>query len=273
MGRLTSFWLHRYLNWDHSSQMGFLIAIGLLLLALVVALVGPSELQQPATIGAMGLVITAQVIFLWANRGMVAEYTRAQHHYLDSDFESAKAILEELRDSGRADFRALTLLGNTYRQLGQLGESEVVLLDAVDLAPKHPFPVYGIGRTFMAYGRYPEAAGALDQALKDGGAEVIWFDAGEAHYRLGNTLRAIELLQSALPHVQDEPHRALMATYLLSRLGAGEPPAYELVQQGLPYWERQSRVFGATPYGTALAQDIANILAIPADGQIQIPED
>ena len=72
MGRFTSFWLHHYLNWDHSSQVGFLMAIVLLLLALVVALVGPSDLRQPATIGAMGLVITAQVIFLWANRGMVA---------------------------------------------------------------------------------------------------------------------------------------------------------------------------------------------------------
>jgi tetratricopeptide (TPR) repeat protein len=249
------------------------MAIVLVLLAIVIALVGPSELRQVATIGAMGLVITAQVIFLWANRGMVAEYTRAQHHYLESDFESARAILEELRNSGKADFRALTLLGNTYRQLGQLSESEMVLLDAVDLAPKHPFPVYGIGRTFMAYGRYPEAAGAIDQALKDGGAEVIWFDAGEAHYRLGNKLKAIELLQSALPRVQDEPHRALMAGYLLYRLDAGQAPGPELVEQGLPYWERQSKVFEATPYGTALAQDIANILAIPANAQIQAPED
>lgn len=262
MGRFTAFWLHRYFNWEYSSQVGFLMAIALLLLALVVALVGPSDLRQPATIGAMGLVITAQVIFLWANRGMLAEYTRAQHHYLESDFESARTILEDLRKSGKADFRALTLLGNTYRQLGQLSESELVLLDAVDMAPKHPFPVYGIGRTFMAYGRYPEAAGALDQALKDGGAEVIWFDAGEAHYRLGNKLKSTELLHASLPRVQDEPHRALMAVYLLYKLDAGEVPTRELIEQGLPYWERQKNTFRATPYGQALAQDVANMTSI-----------
>lgn len=261
MGKLTASLYQRFVNWDRPSQIGFTLAVLLLGLLMFAAITGSEEVRHPALIGAMGLLITMQVIFLWANRGMVADYTKAQRAYLNEDFEAACAILEAYRHNGKIDFRALTLLGNTYRQMGKLQESEAVLLDAIDMAPKHPFPVYGIGRTFIAQGRYPEAAGALQQALDDGGPEVIRFDAGEAHYRLGNKRRAIELLREARESVQHESHRALMTDYLLHRLDAGDLPSPELIKAGLPYWERQSGVF-QTPYGEALAADIAEIQAL-----------
>ena len=48
------------------------------------------------------------------------------------------------RVRAKADARTLTLLGNTYRQLGQLGESEAVLSEAVDKAPESLFLVIWI---------------------------------------------------------------------------------------------------------------------------------
>jgi len=268
MRRRIGFGWNRFLNWDHPSQIGFLLAILLLIPALIVIAAGTEETRPPAIIGAIGLVIIAQVIFMWANRGMVAEYTQAQRHYLKGDFAAACAVLEELRRHHKADLRALSLLGNTYRQLGQLPESEAVLRKAVTLDERQPFALYGLGRTLLVSGRYAEAAATLEQALINGAAEVCRFDAGEVYYRLGETQKAIELLQSARIHLLREPHRLLMTVYWLHKLADGEPPSAKLIGLGLPYWQAQAKLFAQTPYGAELTQDITTIQSMTASTSV-----
>src|SRR5262245_39829111 len=126
MGRFSARLIHIFRGWDKPSQIGLITALVLLLITLFIGTFGPLDLKQPARIGAVGLIIVIQVIIMWTNRGMVTPYTQAQRAYLAENFEAARDVLEAVRLAGKADARDLTLLGNTYRQLGQLEASEAV---------------------------------------------------------------------------------------------------------------------------------------------------
>jgi tetratricopeptide (TPR) repeat protein len=256
MGSLTGLLLSRFRAWDRPSQVSFLLAVVFLTFALAAAAYGPPELRQPATIGVIGLVIMAQVIFMWANRGMVTPFTLAQRHYMHGEFDAAREILEALWADGTRDVQALTLLGNTYRQLGLLDESEAVLYEAVNKHPNHYFPLYGFGRTLLVQGDYEEAAQSILKALELGAPVVVSFDVGEAFYRGGNLAMAVDYLRHAASNLDREPHRALMAAYLLYRLNAGAAPSAGLIRDSLAYWQAQAELYHFTPYGMALAADI-----------------
>lgn len=253
MGRITAHLLARFRAWDRPAQIALVIALLLIVLVLVVGRLGPDDLREPALIGLLGLLIAVQVIVLWANRGMVTPYTQAQRHYLAGDFEAACAVLEKVRQAGKADFRALALLGNAYRQQNRLDDSITVLEAAIAAQPNHHFPLYGFGRTLLIQGHYAEAADAFDRALEAGAPPVAHLDAAEAYFRLGNAVAAREQLLAA---DSDEPHRQLLRAYLLHRLDTGDPPDEALIQAGLPYWEANAARYADTPYGAALAADV-----------------
>jgi hypothetical protein len=96
MGRLTAFIWSQISQWERPTQIGLLIGVILLIPALVLAAAGPDNLRQPAIIGTMGLTIAIQVIIMWANRGMVTDFTKAQRFYRDGEFQQARSILEGL---------------------------------------------------------------------------------------------------------------------------------------------------------------------------------
>lgn len=256
MGGFTGFLIERFRAWEPRARIGFIIALLLLVPTFIAAAYGPQEIAEPAMFGVIGLIISAQVIFMWANRGMVTPFTRAQRHYMREEFVAARDILEGLRAEDKANMQALTLLGNTYRQLGQISVSEAVLSEAVDKHPNHYFPLYGFGRTLLVSGRYAEAADAILRAIENGAGPVVGFDAGEARFRQGIVDEAVALLREAQPHVQVEAHRALMTAYLLHRLDDEPPPSVELIADGLAYWQKQASLFQQTPYGEAVERDI-----------------
>ena len=255
-------WLLRRLRtdfgtWERSTRIAFILAVVLLIVALVIAFIAPPDARVPILVGAGALLIVLEATVLWGNRGMVSAFTRAQRLYVEGDLEGARDLLEAVR--AKADARALTLLGNTYRQLGQLSESEAVLSEAVDKAPKHYFPIYGFGRTLLSEGRYAEAAEAIRRALEMGAPPVVQVDLGEAYYRLNQSEDALAVLH-AVGSDLDEPQRVLMVGYLLYRLGSAPPPAAELVLAGIPYWQAAAERFRETPYGAALALDVREML-------------
>ncbi len=258
MGLFTARLLRAFRAWDRPSQIALAAALTLLVVTLSVAAFGSAELRQLALIGAGGLLIITQIIVMWGNRGMVTPYTRAQRAYLAEDFETASELLEALRIDGKADFRELTLLGNTYRQLGQLGKSEEVLTEALRLRPNHKFPLYGFGRTLLVQGRYPAARDAFRRALEAGAPLVVQFDLGDACFRHEAWEEARRVL-AGVSSVVEEPQRALMTVYLLYRLDWGEPPSAALVEAGLPYWRAEAERYRHTPYGQALANDVRHM--------------
>lgn len=258
MGRFITFLVDRFRQWERPAQIGLALAFGLLVMTLLAAAFGPATLRQPSLIGAFGLLIAVQVIFMWANRHLVTPFTQAQRAYLAEDFDTTRRILESLDAADKSNARSLTLLGNTYRQLGLLDESQDALTKAVIFDPSDPFPLYGFGRTLLVKGLYVEAADALVRAVAAGAPPVVHTDLGETLYRQGKNEEARTTLESNKGTTQ-EPHRVLMAGYLLYRMGAGQPPSQELLRAGLPFWLASARRFQHTPYGRALADDVRHM--------------
>lgn len=258
MGRLTLSLIRRFRQWERSAQIAVLIALALLVIVILIAGIGPVEIRTPALIGIIGLVLTLQMIVLWANRDLVTPYTAAQRAYLRGDFDAARATLED--EGAAADGKSLTLLGNTYRQLGRLDASETALIAALDKLPDDQFPLYGLGRTLLAQGRYGEAADRLEAALAAGAPDVIRVDLAEAFYRAGEEDRARTTL-AALADVDQEPYRSLIVAYMRWRLGDGPQPDAALIRDGIEFWQATAERFAHMPYGTSVAADVQAMVA------------
>lgn len=255
MGSVTARFISAFRSWDRSSQMAAALALLILIVDFLVLVFGPYSLRQPAAIGFFGVLVILQLIILWANRGMVTPYTQAQRYYLDENFEAARSILEQVVERGKADARVMTLLGNTYRQLGELSQSEQILNEALRRQPNHHFPLYGLGRTLLVQGRYDEAHKIIQQALNAGAPAIVQLDRAEASYRLGAVDEARDAARLALA-TASEAHRRLMAHYLLYRLGHSDELDEEVVRAGLSYWQAAAERFQHTPYGEDLDEDI-----------------
>lgn len=255
MGRITASLLKSFRQWEYSTRIALAVAFILILITFLFLLVGPLNLRQSALISFIGLLIALQVIFMWGNRHMITPYTQAQRLYLKENFQEARRILEELHTIGKADVSALTLLANTYRQLGMLAESEEVVKKALALRPFDPFPLYSFGRTLLVKGLYTESVVVLHQALEAGAPSLVHFDLGDALYRQGLFDDARRELLTA-QEVDQEPFRQLMSDYLLYCMGDHEKPARELIVAGIIYWQDHAERFRHTSYGQALMNDV-----------------
>lgn len=252
--------LKRLPDWDTPSKLSLGIAVMLLVITLLTAAFGSEAVRLPAMAVAVGLVMIMQVIILWGNRGMVTAFTRAQRHYLAGEFPQARDVLENEFEQGKPTAQTLTLLGNVYRQLGELDRSKAVLAEALILEPMGHFPLYGLGMTLLAQGQYNEAIVRIRQSLSNGGPTVVQFDLGHSLYRAGQWDAAKQVLLEASDVVLEEPHRQLMHTHLLHQLGAGVPPNSQLIMSGLPFWQASAERFNTTDYGKAVQADIQLLL-------------
>jgi len=253
------FWLisrlrRDFATWERPTRLGFLLAVGLLVVLVVLFFIAPESQRQTVIIGIGALIIVTQIIVMWGNRSMISPLTQAQRAYLRGDLDTVLAHLEHLRASGQADVRALTVLGNAYRQLGRIDESAAVLSEAVNNSPNHHFPLYGFGRTLIVQGHYAEGITFVERALEAGAPAIVRFDLSETHYRLGQ----IEALMTSLPDVDvtDEPHRQLFMAFWRWRFAGAQPPEQDLIEAGLPFWQGQAERFAATAYGISVAQDV-----------------
>lgn len=258
-------WLGRRLlrdfpGWERATQTAFVLGLVLVVITVGVVVVGPPEIRVAALVGTGALLLVIQATVLWANRSMVTAFTRAQRYYLTGEFEQARELLETARKNGSTDMRMLTLLGNTYRQLGALDESHRILYEALDKAPNHYFPLYGFGRTLLSEGNYAEAAKVLQRAVDADAPTSVHVDLAEAYFRAENYTEALaELHGLDLRSFAQEPHRQLFAVYLLFRLNGGSPPDMGMIRSGLPYWEATAERFSHTRYGRDIAQDIQHM--------------
>lgn len=260
MGLLFRF-LKQMRLWDMPTKIAFGLAAMLLLPMLLLALNGPADLNNPAWIGVAGLLLAMQLLVLWGNRHMVSPYTLAQRQALAGDFEAARETLEPVvRDAKRPDVAAMTLLGNVYRQLGDLDASEALLSDAVRLEPSYHFPLYGYGRTLMAGGQYDRAHEMLRRAQAADAPSVVLFDLGHVSYRTGDVDRATDYLKQALQQEQ-EAHRQLMAVFWLNQLHPQTEPAPDsaLIRSGLSFWQAEADRYAGTAYGSAIQRDLHTI--------------
>jgi tetratricopeptide (TPR) repeat protein len=243
-------------TWERSAQIAFALALVLLVTCLIAVAAAPQTQRSGFLVSAGVLLLVLQGVVMWANRGMISPFTQAQRAYLRGDFAAAVAALEPVRQSGKADMRELTLLGNTYRQLGRLDESAEVLSEAVDKVPNHHYSLYGFGRTLIVQGSYAEGAAYIARALAAGAPSAVRFEYAEALHRLGRWEEARGYLDAVR---DDEPHRLLMAALWRWRHDGGAPPGHALMEQGIPFWQAQAERFAATEYGSAVADDLREL--------------
>lgn len=243
-------------KWDKASQIALGIALILLVLAMAILATVP-DLQTSALIGGVGLLLAIQGIFMWGNRNMVSPYTKAQRLFVDGKFDEVVLVLKQyIADEPHPIIDALVLLGNAYRNLGQLHESEAILRIALARRKNYHFALYGVAKIRLAKGDYGEAIKHLETALEHGAPDIIRFDLAHALLRLGQESEAIEIFRELASST--DAHRALFAQYVLFVDGA-EKPSSALITAGLPFWKAESERFHDTPYAQAIANDVVAI--------------
>ena len=220
---------------------------------------------MPARIGAFGLLLTIQALFLWAHRRDVSPYHEAQRHFVAGDYGAAREILEGISDDGRESVDALVLLGNTYRQLGQLERSRRALARALELKPAHHLALFSAGKLRLVCGDYDAARDFILQALEAGAPPIVKFELAQCHYLLGESAEATSMLSDLRVTLADQPAQQLMAAYVLHALGAGAPPSAECIRDNLAYWREEAHKYDGSAYATALYADIQGLQALSRD--------
>jgi len=247
-------WLRRQLQqmittWEPAARISLLLAMTVFLSMSGLLWLGSERFQQPALVGLVTSLLFMQGLVLWANRRMVTPLTAARRHYLRGDFHQVIRLLASEVTSENPDADALTLVGNTYRQMGNLEESEKVLFKAVNISPEAYFPVYGFGRTALMKGDYDTAKQYLSRAIELNAPPATCVDLAEIHYRLGEIEQMKRMLEVA-PSDLDAP-RQLMRMFL----SEGNYRVTEDQEAALAYWEEMAKRFSHTAYGVALERD------------------
>lgn len=255
----------RFQHWELPARIAFIAAVIVLIVLIAVAASVEQE-QRPAALGSVALgFLVLQAIFMWANRGMISDYTRAQRAYMAGDFKAALELLDQSLEvvKGRKLTDTLTLLGNVHRQLGDVAQSKEVLRRAVQSAPEYYFSLYGFGRTLLADGSYAEAATYIQRALEAGAPAAVNVDLAEALYRAGGDPDALRAaLDAGEAAAQDEPHRALLVAYIRQQISDAPAPDAGLVAAGIAFWQASAERFAHTPYGEALQTDVTRMQSI-----------
>ena len=89
-------------EWETPAKISLAIALPLLIILLGIGFFGPESLQLPARLGAFGLLITIQLLFLWSNRRDASPYHQAQQHFIAGEYQAARELLEAIPERGRA---------------------------------------------------------------------------------------------------------------------------------------------------------------------------
>src|SRR5579864_9006590 len=108
-------------------------AIGLGLLGAIIF--GSSGLRFGAALGLVGLMVVAQIVFLFVRPTDQTPFGQARRAFAAGNYPEAAKVLEPLATQ-RPTVRILTLLGNTYRQMACYPAAHEQLERALALAPR-----------------------------------------------------------------------------------------------------------------------------------------
>ncbi len=248
-------------EWDASNRLALAIALVLLILMLALGFTGPPEIQWPARIGAFGLLLSLQLLFLWANRRDASPYHQAQRHFVAGEYGRARALLEAIPERSRVSVDALVLLGNTYRHLGLYPASRRALTQALQHKPRHHLALFSAGKLHLVCGEYERARDFIARALEAGAPPIVNFEQGQSQFLLGEHGPAIESLNLAGPRLAEDSPLLLMQRHLLFQLGQGERPGEWLIDAGRVYWRDEAAKHAGTAYGAHLRAALDEIAA------------
>lgn len=246
-------------EWDTPAKASLAIALPLLILLLGIGFFGPESIQLPARLGAFGLLITIQLLFLWANRRDASPYHQAQQHYVAGDYQAARDLLETMPERGRASVDALVLLGNTYRNLGNFSLAQAALDHALELNSQHHLALFSAGKLHLVQGKYHATCEYVERAIQAGAPELVRFELGQAQFLLGNHDEALRHLDAARLALADDPVQSILINVYLRVLSAGDMPSCEFIQEYVQFWRAEALKYAETPYGKHLAEIISEL--------------
>ena len=241
-------------EWDASVKASLILALVLFCLLMALGIGGPPAVQLPARIGAFGVLVSGQLLFLWGNRREISPYHQAQQHFIAGRFQSAISILEANQGSLRESVDALVLLGNCYRHLAQYDASRAVLERALALDSRHHLAHFSLGKLRLVSGDYAAARESIARALELGAPGIVYFELGQARYLLGETETARRHFVDAQAALRDEPAQLLLLSYYLHRSGAAERPQAGLIRAGLDSCRADAAKYSGTDYGAHLSR-------------------
>lgn len=259
--RLARDLTRRLPEWDASAKLSLAIAVSLLLALLALGFFGPDVTRLPARIGAFGLLISIQLLFLWANRRDVSPYHQAQQHFIAGEYLDARSILEAMPERGRASVDALVLLGNTYRNLGQFEMCQAALQRALAIKPRHALAHYSVGKLNLALGDYRAASDCFQRAIDGGAPDTVRFDLGLADYLLGEPAAAARHLNAVRSALVDDPAHLLLLQYILFSLNLGRRPDTALIRENLAFWREEMSKYRGVKYGDFLTEVVHELSA------------
>lgn len=266
MGFVSKLLFEKFPSWDNASKIAFVLGLIMLVAVATLTFLLPEADRWVGFIAFIAVVIALQAVFMWANRDMITTFAQAQNHYLAGEYEQTRDTLLTLFENEEPTAKSLTLLGNTYRQLGDLEQSEHTLKQAMELLPDYHLSFYAMARTMMFAGRYAEAAHYFEQALINAAPDFVQIDFAEALFRRQAPEQdVITKLNECLPLARAEAHQELIVTYMLWRLTDESPPSERLIELGLPYWQTIAQDYSRLPYGQAVSDDIAHLARIASN--------
>lgn len=251
-------------EWEASVKLSLALAVILLVLLIALGFGGPEETQFPARIGAFGLLVILQLLFLWANRRDISPYHQAQTHFVAGDYRAARSLLEGTPESSRVSVDALVLLGNCYRHLGLYDESAAALERALQIKPTHHLALFSRGKLSLVLGEYLSAADMIQKALVAGAPEIVRFELGQAYFNRGEYKEAAKQLKLFISANPDDLPLVLLSHYCLYKMTESEIPGKELTRAAIDHWRDEAIKYESTPYAGSLRQIVAemeNLLA------------
>ncbi len=246
-------------EWEASIKASLALALFLFVVLMALGLGGPPDVRLPARIGAFGVLLTGQLLFLWGNRREISPYHQAQQHFIAGDYAAARSILEAAPATSRESVDALVLLGNSYRHLARFDQSLAALERALALNSRHHLAHFSLGKLRLILGQYAAARESIARAIELGAPVIVKFELGQACLLSGDD-DAARLAFSSLPaDYSDEPGPALLQACYLHGLGAAEPPSATLIGAGLESLRADAAKYAGTPCGDHLKQTLQQL--------------
>lgn len=246
-------------EWDAPVKFALALALSLLIVLVALGFGGPQEIRFPARIGAFGLLVTLQGLWLWANRRDISPYHQAQSHFIDGDYQAARNILESIPESSRVSVDALVLLGNCYRHLGLYDKCGDTLAQALQMKPNHHLALFSRGKLRLVLGDYDRAASSILLALDAGAPQIVRFELGQAYFLQGEFKQAAPQLSAAAAALAGDPAPTLLTSLYLFRIGESERPGAELIHAGIDHWRAEAERYRKFPYGEALRGSVEEL--------------
>ncbi len=253
-------------EWEAPAKVSLAIALPLLIMLLGFGFFGPESIQLPARLGAFGLLITIQLLFLWSNRRGASPYHQAQQHFIAGEYQAARDLLEAIPERGRGSADALVLLGNTYRNLGAFSSAQAALDCALDLNPRHHLALFSVGKLRLVQGDFLGASECFERAIQAGAPAFVRFELGQAHLLLGDRDEARRYLSQARLALADDQAQLLLLHYYLRTMSVGDLPSSDFIRENLQFWRGEELKYSETPYGAHLAEIIADLGAEIEEG-------